>query len=152
MHTSNGPFMLDTMHVAMEDTFVYDVVMEAAHPSNGRPFLQMRVRKGSSNLRRGPQMTTDQNGRVHAWNHTHLSNDVGNWGQDFQAAQPSWLQAPVLRHPTTGLRRNRHRRRRLLLRIPKFPRHRSWWHPGELLFDGPTLDERLKLNESRHRE
>lgn len=89
-HTSNGPLILDTLTVANGDTVIYDVAMEAAHPSNGRPFLQIRVHKGSSNLAVVLQAAAES-GRVHAWNHTHLSNDVGNWGQDFQAAQPTWL-------------------------------------------------------------
>ena len=89
--TADGPFMLDGIHVAMEDTFVYDVVAEAAHPDNGRPFLQLRIHKGTTGLGVALQMTADQ-GTVHAWNHTHLSNDVGNWGQDFQAATSGWLQ------------------------------------------------------------
>ena len=90
-NTADGPLMLEAVHVAMEDTFVYDVVAEAAHPDNGRPFLQLRIHKGNTGLGVALQMTADQ-GTVHAWNHTHLSNDVGNWGQDFQAATSGWLQ------------------------------------------------------------
>ena len=90
-HTSDGPFVLDTMLVVNEDTIVYDVAVEAAHPANGRPFMQMRIHKGNSYLAVVLQATSTS-GHVHAWNHTHLSNDVGNWGQDFVAAgQPGWL-------------------------------------------------------------
>ena len=90
-HTSDGPFVLDTMLVVNEDTIVYDVAVEAAHPANGRPFMQMRIHKGNSYLAVVLQATATS-GHVHAWNHTHLSNDVGNWGQDFVAAgQPGWL-------------------------------------------------------------
>ena len=90
-HTSDGPFVLDTILVVNEDTIVYDVAVEAAHPANGRPFMQMRIHKGNSYLAVVLQATATS-GQVHAWNHTHLSNDVGNWGQDFVAAgQPGWL-------------------------------------------------------------
>ena len=88
-HTSDGPFVLDTMLVVNEDTIVYDVAVEAAHPANGRPFMQMRIHKGNSYLAVVLQATATSG---HVWNHTHLSNDVGNWGQDFVAAgQPGWL-------------------------------------------------------------
>ena len=80
-----------TIHVVNDDTLIYDIAMEAAHPNNGRPFLQMRIHKGNSFLAVVLQATATS-GHVHAWNHTHLSNDVGNWGQDFVAAgQPGWL-------------------------------------------------------------
>ena len=90
-HTSDGPFVLDTILVVNGDTIVYDVAAEAAHPANGRPFMQMRIHKGNSFLAVVLQATATS-GHVHAWNHTHLSNDVGNWGQDFVAAgQAGWL-------------------------------------------------------------
>ena len=91
-------FVLDTMLVVNQDTIVYDVAVEASHPANGRPFMQMRIHKGNSFLAVVLQATATS-GHVHAWNHTHLSNDVGNWGQDFVAAgQPDWLAGD----PTTA--------------------------------------------------
>ena len=108
----------------------------------------MRVRKGSSNLAVVLQATAE-NGRVHAWNHTHLSNDVGNWGQDFQAPHLVARRGPVLRHPATRLRPNRHCRRRVLLRIPQTPRAPKSVAPlANFSTFGPTLDERLKPNVS----
>ncbi len=88
--TEDGPFMLDTIEVVNNDTIIYDVIMENAHPANGRPFIQMRIHKGDANISVIMQVTAES-GIVHAWNNTHLTNDVGNWGQDFQAAQPGWL-------------------------------------------------------------
>ena len=89
--TGDGPFVLDTIMVVNDDTLIYDVAAEAAHPANGRPFLQLRIHKGNSTLSVVLRATAES-GRVHAWNHTHLSNDVGNWGQDFQSVgQPGWL-------------------------------------------------------------
>ena len=89
-NTADGPLMLDAIEVVNNDTIIYDVVMEQSHPVNGRPFMQMRIHKGDAYLAVVMQVTSE-NGRIHAWNHTHLTNDVGNWGQDFQAAQPGWI-------------------------------------------------------------
>ena len=88
--TADGPLILDTIEVVNNDTIIYDVVLEPSHPANGRPFMQMRIHKGNANVAVVMQVT-GESGRVHAWNHTHLTNDVGNWGQDFQAAQSGWL-------------------------------------------------------------
>ncbi|MGB1480039.1 MAG: S8 family peptidase [Flavobacteriales bacterium] len=146
--TSDGPLVLDTIQVTNGDTIVYDVAMEAAHPSNGRPFLQMRIHKGSSNLAVVLQATAES-GRVHAWNHTHLSNDVGNWGQDFQAAQPSWLGGDPyygIQQPACG---------QTVIAVgaysSEYLNSQGTELGGALAFFstyGPTLDERLKPNVS----
>ncbi|MDA0729778.1 MAG: S8 family peptidase [Bacteroidetes bacterium] len=146
--TSDGPLVLDTIQVTNGDTVVYDVAMEAAHPSNGRPFLQMRIHKGSSNLAVVLQATAES-GRVHAWNHTHLSNDVGNWGQDFQAAQPSWLGGDPyygVQQPACG---------QTVIAVGAYSSeylNSQGTEVGGSLANfstyGPTLDERLKPNVS----
>ena len=147
-HTADGPLVLDTIQVTNGDTIVYDVAMEAAHPNNGRPFLQIRVRKGTSNLAVVLQATAD-NGRVHAWNHTHLSNDVGNWGQDFQAAQPTWLAGDPyygIQQPACG---------QSVIAVgaysSEYLNSQGTEVGGSLAYFstyGPTLDERLKPNVS----
>ena len=147
-HTADGPLVLDTIQVTNGDTIVYDVAMEAAHPNNGRPFLQIRVRKGTSNLAVVLQATAD-NGRVHAWNHTHLSNDVGNWGQDFQAAQPTWLTGDPyygIQQPACG---------QTVIAVGAYSSEhlnsQGTEVGGSLAYFstyGPTLDERLKPNVS----
>ena len=146
--TSNGPLVLDTIHVVNDDTLIYDIAMEAAHPNNGRPFLQMRIHKGSSNLAVVLQATAES-GRVHAWNHTHLSNDVGNWGQNFQAAQSTWLagnpyygiQQPACGHSVIAVGAY----------SSEYQNSQGTEVGGSLAnFStyGPTLDERLKPNVS----
>ena len=147
-HTADGPLVLDTIQVTNGDTIVYDVAMEAAHPNNGRPFLQIRVRKGTSNLAVVLQASAD-NGRVHAWNHTHLSNDVGNWGQDFQAAQPTWLAGDPyygIQQPACG---------QSVIAVgaysSEYLNSQGTEVGGSLAYFstyGPTLDERLKPNVS----
>jgi subtilisin family serine protease len=146
--TDDGPLVLDTIHVVNNDTIIYDVVLEPSHPANGRPFMQMRIHKGSASVAVAMQVTSES-GRVHAWNHTHLTNDVGNWGQDFQAAQSGWLsgdpfygiQQPACSHS--------------VIAIGAY--NSEFLNPvgtevGGTLANfstyGPTLDERLKPNVS----
>ena len=147
-HTAQGPLVLDTIHVANGDTLIYDVAMESSHPNNDRPFLQIRIHKGTSNLAVVLQVTAES-GRVHAWNHTHLSNDVGNWGQNFQAAQSSWLAGNPLygvQQPASGLS---------VIAVGAYSsEHQNSQGTevgGSLAYFssyGPTLDERLKPNVS----
>ena len=147
-NTANGPLLLDSTLVINNDTLLYDVVMEPAHPANGRPFLQMRIHKGSANVAVSMKLTAPS-GRVHAWNHTHLTNDVGNWGQDFQAFQSGWLagdpsygiQQPACSHSVIAVGAY----------SSEFLSPTGTEVGGSLAnFSsyGPTLDERLKPNVS----
>ena len=147
-NTSDGPMILDTIEVVNNDTVIYDVVMEQSHPSNGRPFIQMRIHKGDAYLSVLMQVTSEA-GRVHAWNHTHLTNDVGNWGQDFQAAQSGWLggdpyygiQQPACSHSVIAVGAY----------SSEYLNQVDIELGGELAYFasyGPTLDERLKPNVS----
>lgn len=88
--TEDGPFMLDSMLVYEGDTVLFDLVVESAHPANGRPFARFRIRKGTAPFGVGLQVAATA-GTVHAWNTTHLSNGVGNWGQDFMSTSDGWL-------------------------------------------------------------
>jgi minor extracellular serine protease Vpr len=144
--TADGPLMLDTIEVVNNDTIIYDVVYEPSHPSNGRPFMQMRIHKGSSYLAVVMQVTSES-GRVHAWDHTHLTNDVGNWGQDFQAAQSGWMggdpyygiQQPACGHSVIAVGAY----------SSEFLSPTGTEVGGTLAYFstyGPTLDERLKPN------
>jgi subtilisin family serine protease len=146
--TNDGPLLLDTIQVVNNDTIIYDLVLEPSHPANGRPFMQMRIRKGGANVAVAMQLT-GESGRVHAWNHTHLSNDVGNWGQDFQAAQSGWLAGDPfygIQQPACG---------HSVIAVGAYAS--EYLNPvgtevGGTLANfstyGPTLDERLKPNVS----
>ena len=146
--TTDGPMMFDAIEVVNNDTIIYDVVLEQSHPANGRPFMQMRIHKGDANVSIVMQVTSES-GRVHAWNHTHLTNDVGNWGQDFQAAQSSWLNGDPyygIQQPACG---------HSVIAIGAYSS--EYLTPGGsevggalAIFStyGPTLDERLKPNVS----
>lgn len=91
VNSADGPDLWETDLVVNEDdTIFYDVAVESAHPANGRPFVQLRIHKGNSNVNVILKVNAES-GLVHAWNHTHLSNGVGNWGRDFSSAgQPGW--------------------------------------------------------------
>ncbi|MDG2311067.1 MAG: S8 family peptidase [Flavobacteriales bacterium] len=108
----------------------------------------MRIRKGNANVAVVMQVTSES-GRVHAWNHTHLTNDVGNWGQDFQAAQSGWLGGDPfygIQQPACG---------HSVIAVGAYTS--EYLNPvgtevGGTLANfssyGPTLDERLKPNVS----
>ncbi|MGB2014395.1 MAG: S8 family peptidase, partial [Flavobacteriales bacterium] len=147
-NTADGPLLLDSTLVINNDTLLYDVVMEPAHPANGRPFLQVRIHKGSANVAVSMKLTAPS-GRVHAWNHTHLTNDVGNWGQDFQAFQSGWLAG----NPSYGIQQPAcsHSVIAVGAYSSEFLSPTGTEVGGSLAnFSsyGPTLDERLKPNVS----
>jgi minor extracellular serine protease Vpr len=110
--------------------------------------MQIRIHKGSANVAVVMQVT-GESGRVHAWNHTHLTNDVGNWGQDFQAAQSGWLSGDPyygIQQPACG---------HSVIAVGAYTS--EYLNPvgtevGGTLANfstyGPTLDERLKPNVS----
>lgn len=147
-NTADGPLMLDAEMTVNGDAIVYDVAMEAEHPANGRPFLQIKVRKGNSPLGVVLQIAAED-GLVHAWNHTHLTNDVGNWGQDFQAAQSTWLAGDPsygIQQPACG---------QTVIAIGAYSSefqngqgNESGGFLANFSSHGPTLDGRLKPNVS----
>ena len=73
---------LDSMLVVGLDTIYFNVSADAAHPQNGRPQMRIRV-KSLSTSNRVLLKSTAEDGVVHYWNVTELSNDVGNWGMPF---------------------------------------------------------------------
>lgn len=148
-NTADGPLIQEDIVVVNNDTIIYDVVMEGAHPSNGRPFMQMRIHKGNANVAILMQATSES-GRVHAWNHTHLTNNVGNWGQEFQSAgQDEWtagdpyygIQQPACGHSVIAIGAY----------SSEFLSPGGNELGGALAYFstyGPTLDERVKPNVS----
>jgi subtilisin family serine protease len=73
---------IDTFLVTGLDTIWFNISADAAHPLNGRPQMRLRVKNTNTNLRvllKSRAVT----GKVHYWNVTELSNDVGNWGMPF---------------------------------------------------------------------
>lgn len=73
---------IDSFLVIGLDTIYFNVSADAAHPQNGRPQMRIRV-KSLSASNKVLLKSTAQDGVVHYWNVTELSNDVGNWGMPF---------------------------------------------------------------------
>lgn len=89
-NTATQPAYLDSFMVQGTDTVFFNLAAEASHPLNSRPFFRLRVKSTSANIKVALKATAPQ-GVVHFWNVTELSTDVGNWGQDFQAAGAGWV-------------------------------------------------------------
>lgn len=87
--TSNGPAYLDSLLIQGTDTIAFNVVLESAHPANNRPYIRIRIHQPHPNYAILMKAVAPE-GRVHFYNTTHLSNDVGNWGQDFQGTLSEW--------------------------------------------------------------
>ncbi|MBK8497971.1 MAG: S8 family peptidase [Flavobacteriales bacterium] len=81
--TATQAAYLDSMLIIGTDTVFFNLTTDAAHPLNGRPHMRLRV-KNTSVFWRIVLQVTAADGRVHCWNVTELSNDVGNWGMAFQ--------------------------------------------------------------------
>jgi subtilisin family serine protease len=75
---------IDTFLVTGNDTIWYNISADAAHPMNNRPQMRLRVKNTNTNLRVLLKSAASA-GKVHYWNVTELSNDVGNWGMPFSA-------------------------------------------------------------------
>lgn len=73
---------IDTFLVSGIDTIWYNISADASHPLNGRPQMRLRVKNTNTNLRILLKSAATA-GKVHYWNVTELSNDVGNWGMPF---------------------------------------------------------------------
>lgn len=73
---------VDTFMVSGTDTVWYNIAAEAAHPLNGRPTARFRV-KNTNTAIKIIMKAQAASGRVHFWNVTELTTDVGNWGMPF---------------------------------------------------------------------
>ncbi|MFK8036954.1 MAG: S8/S53 family peptidase [Crocinitomicaceae bacterium] len=75
---------IDTFIVVGNDSVFYNLSADAAYPTNNRPQMRLRVKKVSAQYRAVLECTSSI-GRVHFWNVTELSSDVGNWGMPFSS-------------------------------------------------------------------
>lgn len=66
------------------DTIWFNLSMDAAYPTNGRPQMRLRIKKPTGAYKVVLQSTAPT-GTVHYWNVAELSTDVGNWGVDFSS-------------------------------------------------------------------
>jgi len=64
------------------DTVFFNLSADAAYPSNGRPQTRLRIKSFGIDYKYGIRSTA-VNGKVHYWNLTELTTNVGNWGMAF---------------------------------------------------------------------
>lgn len=88
-HTATQAVYVDSLLVLGTDTIWFNLAAEDVDPLNGRPHVRLRIKNTNTALKVVMQATAPS-GTVHFWNVTELSNDVGNWGQEFQAGQAGW--------------------------------------------------------------
>lgn len=89
-NTAAQPIQQDTFLTAGADTLYLRITAEAAHPSNGRPYLLIDAKK-TSGSQRVDLAVTATSGTVHAWNSAVNYDGLGFWGQAFQAALPGYV-------------------------------------------------------------
>ena len=73
---------IDTFLVTGQDTIWYNISADSAHSLNNRPTMRLRVKNTNTTIRVLLKSRAAA-GKVHYWNVTELSNNVGNWGMPF---------------------------------------------------------------------
>jgi len=73
---------IDSFVVVNTDTIWFNLSTDAAHPSNNRPQMRLRVKIPPTGYK-VVLKSTAPTGTVHYWNVTELTSDVGNWGMPF---------------------------------------------------------------------
>ncbi len=73
---------IDTFAVFNGDTIIYNVLTEASVGNHLRPQARLRVKKSNFNGKICLSVYAED-GEFHAWNVAELTNNVGNWGNDF---------------------------------------------------------------------
>ena len=136
-HTSDGPFVLDTMLVVNEDTIVYDVAVEPPILPTAGPSCkcastrQLLPRRGvASHLHKWPCPCMEPHPLVQR--RRQLGAGLRGGGATRVAGR-----RPILRHSTTRMRRVCHCHWRLQLRVLEHQWQRIRWQPGQFLLLWP---------------
>ena len=86
-HTNTAvPYTQSTI-VLGTDTVFYNVTADSAHPQNEKPHFRLRAKNTHSQFYIVLKSYAD-NGTVHYYNVTELSNGAGNWGMPFTSFGP----------------------------------------------------------------
>lgn len=80
--TQSTTTYIDSFLVTGTDTVWFNISADEFYPTNNRPQMRLRVRNLNSGLRVVLKAEATS-GKVHFWNVTELTNDVGNWGMPF---------------------------------------------------------------------
>ncbi|MBO4581059.1 MAG: S8 family peptidase [Bacteroidales bacterium] len=73
---------IDTFAIFNGDTIIYNLTTESANTDNHRPQARLRIQNGNYSGKICLLVSASA-GEFHAWNVAELTNDVGNWGNDF---------------------------------------------------------------------
>ncbi len=79
--TASNP-VVDTFLVVNSDTLFYNLSADDVYPSNGRPQMRLRVKRPTGGFVVTLKCVAPS-GKIHFWNVTELTSDVGNWGMPF---------------------------------------------------------------------
>jgi minor extracellular serine protease Vpr len=85
----SAPYTIDTLIIGTDSIF-YNLAADACHPDNQRPHFRLRIRNTKAATYKTALFATSDNATVHFWNVIELTNDVGNWGSDFQSMTTGW--------------------------------------------------------------
>lgn len=88
--TKDGDRYIDTFFVYGNDTIIYNIQIEKENPYNHRPQVRMCIKSLPESYKCALYAVSDS-GTFHAWNIVELTTDVGNWGEEFSAAFPGWI-------------------------------------------------------------
>ena len=80
--TSTAPGYVDSFLISGMDTVFYNLATDSAHPQNMKPHMRLRVKNTNTNLLIVLKSYAND-GIVHYYNVTELSNGAGNWGMPF---------------------------------------------------------------------
>lgn len=77
--TANTTNYVESFLVIGTDTVFYNISAEASNPANQRPHMRFRIKNRNTTLKILLNVAAED-GIVHVWNLTELTNGVGNWG------------------------------------------------------------------------
>ncbi len=83
-YTDTSAAHTDTFLIIGADTVFYQVIMDAAHPLNGRPQMTLNVKNTNPALK-NILFASSVDGKVHFWNTRLTVYGGGNWGFGFTA-------------------------------------------------------------------
>lgn len=88
--TESGDFNLDTLAYVVGYPVEYKIENVASTVPNGRPHVNLRVKKSIYGGIQYALIVAADEGDFHAWNVIELTNGVGNWGGAFTSAGTGW--------------------------------------------------------------
>lgn len=80
--SASSPSTVSNYLVSGSDTVFYELAVDDAHPQNQRPHMNLRIKNTNTSLKVVLRSWAND-GIVHYWNVTYLSNGAGNWGMPF---------------------------------------------------------------------